>query len=201
MIVKRKLKEAKYFLKQVEKLEHSPEKMMYNLDAFLTSSKSITDYYGKELGKDSDKWYKLVEKKFKLIKYFRDKRNFVVHKGFLNLNSETEIQYTEYITVAPVEVTIELIRVDKEGNRIEEDNVLGDNDLISHNADRCEDSIETRDLENYKENQLSEEDNSINAVANSYYFFEDYPDKTVLELCKQYLNELQKATGYLESLD
>lgn len=201
MIIDRKFNEAKYFLKQVEKLEHSPEEMIYNLNAFLTSSKSITDYYGKELGKASDKWYKNANIRYPLIEYFRIKRNVVVHHRFLDIVSKTEIMHTEYITVAPAELTVELIRVDKEGNRIEEDSLSGDNGLVTPDADKCEDSMKTRDSSNHSENQLSEEESSICAVANSYYYFEDYPDKTVLELCKQYLMELQMATGYLETGD
>lgn len=50
------------------------------------SSKSITGYYGKELGKNSNKWYKDIESKFPLIEYFRSKRNFVLHEKYLNLN-------------------------------------------------------------------------------------------------------------------
>lgn len=87
----RKFKESKYFLNQVEKLEHSPEEMIYNLNAFLSSSKSITNYYGKELGKNSNKWYKSVKNQFPLIEYFRLKRNFVLHEKYLNLNTKTQI--------------------------------------------------------------------------------------------------------------
>jgi len=39
MDIERKFKESKYFLNQLEKLEHTPEEMIYNLNAFLSSSK------------------------------------------------------------------------------------------------------------------------------------------------------------------
>ena len=193
MEIERKFKEAKYFLNQVEKLEHSTEEMIYNLNAFLASSKSITDYYGKKLGENSNNWYRSVEEQFPLIGYFRLKRNVVVHHRFLDIASKTVIDHTEYITAAPAELTIELIRVDKEGNRIEDDK--HNNDLMSHSKDNCEKTIETQDLENHEESPMSKENLSNGAVANSYYYFEDYPDRTVLELCKQYMDELQKAIG------
>ncbi len=63
-------------------MEHSPEEMIYNLNAFLASSKSITDYYGKKLGENSNNWYRSVEEQFPLIGYFRLKRNVVVHHRF-----------------------------------------------------------------------------------------------------------------------
>lgn len=193
MDIERKFNEAKYFLNQVEKLEHSPEEMIYNLNAFLTSSKSITDYYGIELGGNSNNWYRSVEKQFPLIEYFTLKRNFVIHKRFLELTSKTEINHAEYITAAPAELTIKLIRVDEDGNRIEED--THNNDLISPCEDKCEENNETENLGNHKESPMSEDYLSNGAVANSYYYFEDYPDRTLLELCKQYVDELQKATG------
>ena len=194
MDVEKKYKEARYFLNQVEKLEHSPEEMIYNLNAFLTSSKSITDYYGKELGGNSNNWYRSVEKQFPLIEYFRLKRNFVIHERFLELTSKAVINYAEYITAAPAELTIKLIRVDKDGNRIEDD-TPNKKDLTSLSADEYQDTIETKSLENHEESPMPRENLSIGAVANSYYYFEDYPDRTVLELCNQYMDELHKATG------
>jgi hypothetical protein len=194
MEIERKFKEAKYFLNQVEKLEHSPEEMIYNLNAFLASSKSITAYYGKKLGENSNNWYRNIEEQFPLIGYFRLKRNVVVHHRFLDIASKTLIDHTEYITAAPAELTIELIRVDKEGNRIKDD-TPNKKDLTSFSADEYQDTIETKSLENHEESPMPQENLSIGAVANSYYYFEDYPDRTVLELCKQYMDELQKATG------
>lgn len=193
MDLERKFKEAIYFLNQVEKLEHSPEEMIYNLNAFLASSKSITDYYGKELDENSNNWYMSIKKQFPLIEYFRIKRNIVVHHKFLDIASKTEINHAEYITAAPAELTIKLIRVDKDGNRIEED--THNDELMSPCKDKCEKTIETQDLESHEESPMSQENLSNGAVANSYYYFEDYPDRTVLELCKQYMDELQKATG------
>src|SRR5690554_2228158 len=176
MNIERKFKEAKYFLNQVEKLEHSPEEMIYNLNAFLTSAKSITDYYGKELGKNSNNWYRNIKKQFPLIEYFRLKRNIVVHHRFLDIESKTEIIHDEYITAAPAELTIELIRVDKEGKRIEDD-TPNKKDSTSLSADEYQDTIETKSLENHEESPMPQENLSIGAVANSYYYFEDYPDR------------------------
>ena len=193
MELERKFKEAIYLLNQVEKLEHSPEEMIYNLNAFLASSKSITDYYGKELDENSNNWYMSIKKQFPLIEYFRIKRNIVVHHKFLDIASKTEINHAEHITAAPAELTIKLIRVDKDGNRIEEDTHT--DELMSPCKDKCEKTIETQDLESHEESPMSQENLSNGAVANSYYYFEDYPDRTVLELCKQYMDELQKATG------
>lgn len=170
MDVEKKYKEARYFLNQVEKLEHSPEEMIYNLNAFLSSSKSITDYYGKELGKNSNKWFKDIESKFPLIEYFRSKRNFVLHEKYLNLNTKTQVNHVEYIS-ASISVSINVYRVDENGVPIIDDN-----------------HVEKRDLnDTFLEEPLYEKSVNTGAVANRYYYFEGFPEKSVLELCGQYL--------------
>ena len=58
MLVNRKIEEARYFLNQIERHEHSSEVMMYYLDAFLVSAKSTTEYLGKQRGNNLKKWYR-----------------------------------------------------------------------------------------------------------------------------------------------
>ena len=178
MDIERKFKEAKYFLNQVEKLEHSPEEMIYNLNAFLASSKSITDYYGKEIGENSNNWYRDVKKQFPLIEYFRLKRNFVIHEKYLNLNIKTQVNHVEYIS-ASIGVSINVYRDDKNGVPIIED--------------KLNDGQEA--TESFSETHSSEDVKNIGTLVNRNYYFEDYPKITVLELSKKYLNELKKAIG------
>ena len=75
---------------------------MYYLDAFLVISKSTTEYLGKQRCNNLKKWYDEITPKFLLLDYFKDKRDFVIHEGYLDLSSKTEIKHTEHITVVQV---------------------------------------------------------------------------------------------------
>ena len=75
---------------------------------------------GKTEGTNLKKWYDEITPKFPLLDYFKDKRDFVIHEGYLDLSSKTEIKHTERITVVP-SITIDFYKVDKDGNRIEEE--------------------------------------------------------------------------------
>lgn len=190
MIIKRKIEEARYFLNQVKRLENHPEEMMYNLDAFLASAKSITDYLGKQIDGDSNKWYKDISAKYPLIKYFQLKRNFVIHEGFINLNSVTEIKHTEYITVAPVSITIDFYKVDEDGNRIIEDKLSDKANLLTENANKNGGGIINKNIENQQTGISQHKNKSPETIAKSYYYFEDSPEQSVIELCNQYFQEL-----------
>jgi hypothetical protein len=180
MDIERKFKESKYFLNQVEKLEHTPDEMIYNLNAFLSSSKSITDYYGKKLGANSNNWYRDLEKQFPLIEYFRLKRNFVIHEGYLNLDTKTQVNHVEYISTS-ISVSINVYKVDKNGVPIIDDNHVEELDL--------NDTLSEKPLYGKSDN--------TGVIANRYYYFEDFPERSVLELCGQYLEELQQACSNL----
>lgn len=122
-----------------------------------------------------------------MIKYFRLKRNFVVHDGFIDLTSKVEIKHTEYITVAPVGLTVDFYRVDKDGNRIEEEFSHGAVDYLDEIEKKSGEIIIDEDIEDYQPEILKL---SAGAIAKSFYYFEEFPDKSVIELCKQYFHEL-----------
>ena len=82
LISSRKLNEAEYFFNRMVELKNNPVIMMYYLDAFLCSAKSITWYLSKQLNGNSDKWYLKIKADYSSVEYFTGKRNFVVHEGF-----------------------------------------------------------------------------------------------------------------------
>jgi len=191
MLVNRKIKEVKYFLNQMEKYEHSSEEMMYNLDAFLVSAKSITEFLGKQMDCSLKKWYDEITPKFPLLEHFKDKRDFVIHEGFIDLTSETKIEHAEYITVVP-SVTIDFYRVDKDGNRIEENVPYNDVNLNTQDEGlkKVENIIISKDTEDFKIEILEHENIPGGTTAKKLYYFEDFPDISVIELCNLYFQEL-----------
>ncbi len=191
MLVKRKIEEVKYFLNKIEEHEHSSEEMMYNLDAFLVMAKSITEFLGKKRNNNLKKWYDEITPKFPLLEYFKDKRDFVIHEGYLDLFSETEINHVEHITVSP-SVTIDFYEVDKDGNRIEKNVPFMDDNLDAHDKSlkKVEKITIVKNIDNFKMEILEDEDIPDGATARRLYYFEDFPDKSVIELCNQYFQEL-----------
>lgn len=191
MLVKRKIEEVKYFLNKMEEHEHSSEEMMYNLDAFLVMAKSITEFLGKKRSNNLKKWYDEITPKFSLLKYFKDKRDFVIHEGYLNLYSETEINHTEHIIVVP-SIAIDFYEVDKDGNRIEKNVPFMDDNLDAHDKSlkKVEKITIVKNIDNFKMEILEDEDIPDGATARRLYYFEDFPDKSVIELCNQYFQEL-----------
>lgn len=189
MLVNKKIEETRYFLNQIESHEHSSEVMMYYLDAFLVSAKSITEFLGKQRGNNLKKWFDEITPKFLLLNYFKDKRDFVIHEGYLDLSSKTDIKHTEHITVVP-SITIDFYKVDKDGNRIEEKTSFVDKDYLDESHEKGDKIIKNKDMENLQLEILKHENISSGASAKRYYYFKEFPDKPIIELCKQYFQEL-----------
>ena len=162
---------------------------MYYLDAFLVISRSTTEYLGKQRGHNLKKWYEEIPPKLLLLDYFKDKRDFVIHEGYLDLSSKTEIKHTEHITVVP-SITIDFYKVDKDGNRIEEKTSFVDKNYLDESHENGDKIIITKDMENLQLEMLKHDNISSEASAKRYYCFEEFPDKPVIELCKQYFQEL-----------
>lgn len=189
MLVNRKIEEARYFLNQIERHEHTSEVMIYYLDAFIVISKSITEFLGKQRGNNLKEWYDEITPKFPLLDHFKDKRDLVIHEGYLDLSSKTEIKYTEHITVVP-SITIDFYKVDEDGNRIEEKSSSTDIDYVNESHEKGDKIIINKDSESIQLETLKHENIPSEISAKRYYYFEDFPDKPFIELCKQYFQEL-----------
>lgn len=188
MLVNRRIEEVKYFLNKMEEYEHSSEEMIYNLDAFLVMAKSITEILGKQRGNNLKKWYDEITPKFQLLNYFKDKRDFVIHEGYLDLSSKTEIKHTEHITVG-LSITIDVYKVDKDGNGFDEDISSRGNCYSDENHKKNEEIILSEDIES-NQPQIKDENMPTGTSVKRFYYFEEFPDKSVVELCNQYFDEL-----------
>lgn len=75
-----KLEESRYFYSRMEETKRNSKHFCYNLNAFLSAARSILQYiYNKVEKTPNQSWYDDKMAKSKLLKFFRDKRDFNIH--------------------------------------------------------------------------------------------------------------------------
>ena len=78
----KKLNEAKYFLKRMIEETNQIDHFIFNLSAFLSSSRSILQYALEELKtkQGGQKWYNQYMTNEAMFRFFKDKRDINIHK-------------------------------------------------------------------------------------------------------------------------
>lgn len=77
---KKKLAEAKYFLERMRVVESNYNEFLYNLSAFLSSTRTITQYIIAEVKKNKNvNWYETKMNNSDILKFFISTRNLNIH--------------------------------------------------------------------------------------------------------------------------
>lgn len=87
-----KIREASYFLRQMEACSEKPEEFRFNLSAFLTSSRSAVQYVLEEAKRQQKQmWYDNYMNNTQFMKYFKDKRDFNIHEKNVPLTRNVDL--------------------------------------------------------------------------------------------------------------
>ncbi|MBP2075881.1 hypothetical protein [Oceanobacillus polygoni] len=174
-----KLDEAKYFLVQMEKLQQvgNLTDFSYNLNAFLTSTRSISAYLGDNI-KEIDV-FQLVNKDYKM-KFLKEQRNFTVHEKLLETSAMVNVDIESSITVnVKEEIKIETYEENTEGKKVE---------------------ITTETEPEYNNIFIDDQFNNEDYVRTSHQFFFEEWDKgpeDIVSLCLYSIDWLEKMISKL----
>jgi hypothetical protein len=160
------LDQAKYFFEQMKLNVKDQNAFKHNLGAFLSSARSVTFVLQKEYAEDErfQKWYSEKQedmRKDKLLRFFLDKRDYVIHESPIEPKGKVFITVYDTLT-ASESVTVTL----KKPNGTEQ---------IVYQTPEQETALSTKPRETETGYQ---------------WFFEDCPEKDILSLCEEYLKKL-----------
>jgi len=173
-----KYSEAEYFLEMMEENVEDSQKFKYNLSAFLAAARSVTLFLEKRFPTKSkfNDWYfgKEQKNKTRILKFFREKRNFVIHEKLIN--PRAEISMTIPYSVAG-SFSVEAIVRNAEG-------IITDYEYSESPA----------------KPKLASKPKVVEETAYKW-FFADWPEpnEDVITLCERYLNDLKLIVEEAES--
>ncbi|MGB2961616.1 MAG: hypothetical protein WBC52_04285 [Candidatus Omnitrophota bacterium] len=158
-----KIREASYFLKQMEACSEKPEEFRFNLSAFLTSSRSAAQYLleeAKRRGKEG--WYENYVSNSQYMGYFRDKRNFNIHEQNVPITRDVNLSISiigtklvvdkkEKKYFSPSKESAE-VKPDKKVSNFEFTDYPGKEDILT---------LSTKYLEELKEFVRAAQDNNV----------------------------------------
>jgi len=173
-----KYDEAEYFLEMMKENIEDRQKFRYNLSAFVSAARSVTFVLQKEFSKNPkfDTWYcekQMQMRRDKLFKFFKDKRDYVIHKKG-TIDTRAEISATiDLPMTAPVSFEAIVIKAD---GTIE-------NEKHSEPPAKLKFVPKSNDTEETK------------------WFFKDWsePDEDAIALCARYIKELKTIVKEAES--
>jgi len=159
-----KLCEARYFLRQM-KISPDKQTFLFNLDAFLSASRSVTFVLRTEFSKDArfQEWYDSKQQEMQtdpLLKFFRDMRNVTVKERAPDVMAETHVS------------RVEIVRVTDAGS------------LTKISADGREEVFHLGS-EKVKSETKQPEESSV-----TRYFFVEKPEEDIITLCSLYADKL-----------
>jgi len=169
---KEKLREAEFFLNQMEYSKSNPDTFRYYLSAFLSAARSITLVMQTEFGKypNFKNWYEQINiKNDKELAFLNEKRRITIHLNRLNVEAHTNTiiipapLYLHLTTYAPsIEITgEELNKTAVKLSQVIPQKETDKSDLINGSV-----IIEFR------------------------WYFDDLPDKEILSWSKEQLEKL-----------
>jgi len=166
-----KFENARILLEQAVKSVNEQNKVRANLDAFVTTARSITLVMQKEFSKNPKfkEWYESVKKEMmddEIFQFFINLRNVSVHEKTVINTVRISTTYDKPLTLKDGDI-IPFGRVGIDGNLI-----LDDPNMIVRNGKKI--------------------DAGVNAHTNLEYFFDEKTDTDAFELCSLYLKKLEK---------
>jgi len=113
-----KLREAAHFLERMKATLENPELFQYNLSAFLSAARSVSQYARKEASSmpSGQAWYDKIVTDHPLIGFFTSERNANVHDRPIQLEGHVDVYVSDLATLTE-SATVE--KFDREGNLIE----------------------------------------------------------------------------------
>ena len=178
MDAQQKYDETEYFLEMMKENIEDRQKFRYNLSAFVSAARSVTFVLQKEFSKNPkfDKWYcekQMQMRSDKLFKFFKDKRDYVIHKkGTIDTRAEISTAINLPMTAS----------VSFEATVIKADGTI-------ENGKHSEPPAEPKFTP--KSNDTEE----------TKWFFKDWsePDEDAIALCARYIRELKIIVEEAES--
>jgi len=148
-------------------MKTSPDKQtfLFNLDAFLSASRSVTFVLQTEFSKDArfQEWYDSKQQEMQadpLLRFFRDMRNVTVKEGAAEVTAETHVSKVEIVGVADAGF---LRKISADGRE------------------------EVFHLGSEKVESKTEQPEEIDITK---YFFVEKPEEDIITLCSLYLEKL-----------
>ena len=180
MDTQQKYNEAEYFLEMMKENIEDRQKLNYNLNAFVSAARSVTFFLEKRFLTKSkfNDWYFGKEQKDKtgILKFFREKRNIVIHEKIIK--PRAEISTTNHFSGAG-SLSIESI-VRKADGAIKD-------------YEYSESPVKSKITPKQDNTEITE----------YKWFFSDcqneYRNVDVITLCEKYLNELKMIVEEAES--
>ena len=164
---KEKLEAARYFLEQMTKSLQDRKRFIYNLDAFLSISRSVTFVLQSEFSSNYkfQEWYTVKQEKMRndsLMTFFKDMRNITVKEGTPQTKAEAYISLKAGFNIKD-SVSIKL-----------------------KGANGTEELFEPLPTGDKKEGIES----IVGSPVVSKYFFLENTDSDIISLCTQYIEKL-----------
>jgi hypothetical protein len=173
-----KYDETEYFLEMMKKKIEDRQKFKYNLSAFLSAARSVTFVLQNDFSKNPKflEWYNRKQEqmiKDKLFKFFKDKRDFVIHKKG-TIDTRAEISTTINLSMA-ASVSFEAIVIKADGTI--------ENEKYSEPPTKPRLTPKPNDAEETK------------------WFFKDWfeTDEDAIAMCVRYIKELKIIVDEAES--
>jgi len=160
-----KIKEAKYFLKQMTSHVNDSEAFTFNLSAFIAAARSVLQYALEEAKCEAggQSWYDEQVTNKEIIKFFKDKRDINIHSKPISPSAKVSVSLKSTIQVSG---SFEAIILHKDGSTEE----------IA--------SAESKP-------SSSPTPNSESKVSYEYYFSDWKGREDVLNLCNTYMSEIE----------
>lgn len=167
MNAEQKLNEAKYFLKQTGITSNDSEEFSYNLSAFLSAARSVTWCLQKEFSKHPKfaDWYNRKQEEMrhdKLMNFFNKKRNFVLKEKLPDLRRGTKVSTNLLPSLLFTDSVTIKISEPEGSTKVEK--------------------IEYTPSGNKKKTTIPFQ---------KVYFFEEFSDRNVIELCEEHIKRLE----------
>ncbi len=113
-----KLREAQYFLSQMQAELKEPESFTFNLSAFLSAARSVAQYALNEASgkRGGRRWYDAFLGQNEIIKFFTSERDANIHTRPIQLGGHADV-YVADVARFKEQVTVE--KFDEAGNLVE----------------------------------------------------------------------------------
>ena len=182
---RRRLEAAKFFYEQVKLNFQDRTKFRYLLDAFLASARSVTHAFKAEFDKNEPvmSWYQNKVEEWennKVMKFFKKMRNNSLKEHTPNTRTTVEVAFS-----------IDAILVDQ---------VIGEKNSPNGTTEKRETSPHVLTEKNKKEKQTTPTSSKVVSYSflHPFKWFDENPD--VMNLCKRYLDELEKFVTEAENM-
>jgi hypothetical protein len=177
-----KIRESEYFFQRMVQEQTDFDNFMFNLSAFLSSTRSVFQYVLEEAKTKNDgkKWLESTIAGSQILKYFKEKRNANIHMEPI----KPWIQFDIYTSNISLLVTLPKAESPEEKQRYQDTT----NKALLKLSNRQELSTEEKELLN----KCIIKPEKVDAIYEQSFTFSDWPGpENALKLCEMYINVLK----------